>query len=152
MYYIGTTGKTAITIGNKQYSLQQLAGKTLYAAKRVPVYKTYLNATPEYYIEPGNIVGIVQGFVAKGYKGSARDYFLIGPNTRDVKAAVYTANLYSETKLVQQGTKNTKEEIKDIADEITDEATPWYIKSLKTIMPYVLIGTIGYLLLTKRKQ
>jgi len=149
--YLGTTATTAIIIGSRQYSLNQLYNKTLYAAKPVPVYKTYLSAQPEFTLPVGSLVGVVQGFVAKGHNGSPRDYFLIGPNTRDVKAVPYTPVNFSETKLRQQGAKDTKETFEDKEKEAEVENTEWYIKIIKTVMPYAAIALVGYLLLKNKK-
>jgi hypothetical protein len=137
-----------IKIGNDVYRLKDLYNKTLYSTRSLPIYKTYLSKTPIGKTGSNEAVGIVQGFVANGYKGAKGSYFLIGPDTRNIKAIPYSANYFSSTALQQQGTKNAEEVVK--TDE--NEKQPWYIKLTKTALPYLVgAGIIIYFINKKSK-
>jgi hypothetical protein len=138
-----------IKIGANYYKLTEIYSKTIYARKKVNLYKSYKpGSKPVATIPAGSIVGIVQGFIANGYKGSFTSFFIIGANTRDpnMRLVPYTSDNFSETALAQQGGKSSK----DILKEEKQESEPWYIKLTKTALPIIVIGAGAFLLLRKK--
>lgn len=145
---IGAVSDINIQIGNDIYRLIDLYNKTLYSTKELPIYKTYLSPSPTGKTQSNVPVGVVQGFVANGYKGAKQSFFLIGTSSKDTKAIPYAANSFSAAALQQQGTKTAKEVVvnADSADQ------PWYIKLTKTALPYLLgAGVILYFINKKVK-
>jgi hypothetical protein len=143
---IGSVADLNINIGGQVFRLKDLFGKTLYAAKNVDVYKTYLSKTPISKIKSGEIVGRVQGYVANGYKGARMPFLIIGDNTKNTQVVPYVSSNFSASKLNAQGVKT----VSDLLKQDEAEAQPWYIKSLKTIAPWAFVGIVGFSLL-KRK-
>ena len=138
-----------IKIGNNYYKLTELYAKTIYATKKVNLYKSYKpGSKPVGTIPGGSIVGIVQGFIANGYKGSFTSFFIIGANTKDpnMRLVPYSSDSFSETGVKQQGGKSSK----DILKESEKENEPWYIKLTKTALPIIVIGAGAFLLLRKK--
>lgn len=143
---IGSIADINIQIGSSVFRLKDLQGKTLYAAKQLPVYNSYLSAKPSSTIEKNEVAGIVQGFVQKGYKGAKQNYFLIGPNTALIKAIPYDQSSFSANKLQDQGVKTYNEMVKD--QESEDK--PWYAKIISNIGPWVIGGIAVYTLIKKK--
>jgi len=140
---IGSVADASILIGNGQYKLTQLRGKTLYATKRLPMYASYKKgAAVRTYLNAGDYVGIIQGFVANGYKGANGSFFIIGNSTTDpnTRFIPYSQFNFSESKLKGQGTKTGEEIVKD---EIAENA-PWYSKVIKQVAPWAIGGLIVY--------
>ena len=144
---IGSVADINITIGNGVYRLKDVYGKTLYAAKPLPFYKSYLSKTPQGQIKANEIIGIVQGYIANGYKGAKQAFIIVGDNTKNTKVVPYAPGNFSETKLKNQGTKTTGEVL---ANE-DKEAQPWYIKLAKTAGPFILVAALGYGYINRRK-
>lgn len=139
----------SIKIGNNFYRLTEIYGKTIYATKKVNLYKGYkAGSKPVATIPGGSMIGIVQGFIANGYKGAFTSFFIIGTSTKDpnMRLVPYTSDSFSETAITQQGGKSTKDVVKDAEKE--NEA--WYIKLTKTALPIVVIGAGAFLLLRKK--
>jgi hypothetical protein len=143
---IGSVAELNINIGGQVFRLKDLFGKTLYAAKDVDIYKTYLSKTPIAKVKAGAIVGRVQGYIANGYKGARMPFIIIGENTKNTQLVPYLSSNFSASKLEAQGVKTAGELVRK--DEA--EAQPWYIKTLKIAAPWAVVGVIGYSLL-KRK-
>jgi len=143
---IGSTSELNINIGGQLFRLKDLFGKTLYAARDLDIYKTYLSKTPINKVKAGAIVGRVQGYVANGYKGARMPFIIIGENTQNTQVVPYLTGNFSASKLEAQGVKTVGELVRK--DEAAAE--PWYIKSLKTVAPWAVVGIVGYSLL-KRK-
>jgi hypothetical protein len=143
---IGSTAELNINIGGQLFRLKDLFGKTLYAARDLDIYKTYLSKTPINKVKAGAIVGRVQGYVANGYKGARMPFIIIGENTQNTQVVPYLTGNFSASKLEAQGVKTVGELVRK--DEAAAE--PWYIKSLKTVAPWAVVGIVGYSLL-KRK-
>jgi len=143
---IGSTAELNINIGGQLFRLKDLFGKTLYAARDLDIYKTYLSKTPINKVKAGAIVGRVQGYVANGYKGARMPFIIIGENTQNTQVVPYLTGNFSASKLEAQGVKTVGELVRK--DEAA--AQPWYIKSLKTVAPWAVVGIVGYSLL-KRK-
>jgi len=143
---IGSTAELNINIGGQLFRLKDLFGKTLYAARDLDIYKTYLSKTPINKVKAGAIVGRVQGYVANGYKGARMPFIIIGENTQNTQVVPYLTGNFSASKLEAQGVKTVGELVRK--DEAAAE--PWYIKSLKTVTPWAVVGIVGYSLL-KRK-
>jgi hypothetical protein len=143
---IGSTAELNINIGGQLFRLKDLFGKTLYAARDLDIYKTYLSKTPINKVKAGAIVGRVQGYVANGYKGARMPFIIIGENTQNTQVVPYLTGNFSASKLEAQGVKTVGELVRK--DEAAAE--PWYIKSLKTVAPWAVVGVIGYSIL-KRK-
>lgn len=137
---IGSVADLNINIGGQVFRLRDLFGKTLYATRDVQVFKTYLSKQPLTTIKSGAIVGRVQGYIANGYKGARMPFIIIGNDTKNTQVVPYSSNNFSANRLQAQGVKTAGEVVKK--DEET--AQPWYIKSLKTIAPFALIGLLGY--------
>lgn len=138
-----------IMIGNNSYPLIQLRGKTLYATKKLPLYASYKKgAAIRSNINAGDYIGIVQGFVANGYKGAAQSFFIIGNSTTDpnTRFVPYSQFNFSESKLKGQGTKTGE----DIQKDIENEGQPFYIKIIKQIAPWAVGGSLAYLLLKNK--
>jgi hypothetical protein len=137
-----------IKIGSDVYRLKDLYNKTLYSTRELPIFKTYLSKIPIGKTNSNEAIGIVQGFVANGYKGAKGSFFLIGPDTKNTKAIPYAANYFSSTSLQQQGIKNAEEVVQ--SDE--NQNQPWYIKLTKTALPYLVgAGIIIYFINKKSK-
>jgi len=131
----------AIQIGSNTYLLTDLYGKTLYAARPLTVFNTYAARTTSHTVTTGNPVGIVRGFVAKGYKGIAKqDFLLIGPSNAQVKCVPYNAANFSESKIQQQGVKTTRQKADEGAKADDRENQPWYEGVAKTLGPWVLVS------------
>jgi hypothetical protein len=143
---IGSTAELNINIGGQLFRLKDLFGKTLYAARDLDIYKTYLSKTPINKVKAGAIVGRVQGYVANGYKGARMPFIIIGENTQNTQVVPYLTSNFSASKLEAQGVKTVGELVRK--DEAAAE--PWYIKSLKTVAPWAVVGIVGYSIL-KRK-
>jgi hypothetical protein len=143
---IGSTAELNINIGGQLFRLKDLFGKTLYAARDLDIYKTYLSKTPINKVKAGAIVGRVQGYVANGYKGARMPFIIIGENTQNTQVVPYLTGNFSASKLEAQGVKTVGELVRK--DEAAAE--PWYIKSLKTVAPWAVVGIVGYSIL-KRK-
>jgi hypothetical protein len=143
---IGSTSELNINIGGQLFRLKDLFGKTLYAARDLDIYKTYLSKTPINKVKAGAIVGRVQGYVANGYKGARMPFIIIGENTQNTQVVPYLTGNFSASKLEAQGVKTVGELVRK--DEAAAE--PWYIKSLKTVAPWAVVGIVGYSIL-KRK-
>lgn len=138
-----------ISIGNGQYPLTQLRGKTIYAAKKLPLYASYKpGAAVRGYVNAGEYIGIIQGFVANGYKGAKGSFFIIGNTTNDpnTRFIPYSQNNFSQSKLTAQGTKTSK----DIVKEEQTESEAWYIKVIKQVAPYAIGGVVIYALINKK--
>jgi hypothetical protein len=143
---IGSTAELNINIGGQLFRLKDLYGKTLYAARDLDIYKTYLSKTPINKVKAGGIVGIVRGYVANGYKGARMPFIIIGINTQNTQVVPYLTGNFTASKLEAQGLKTVGELVRK--DEAAAE--PWYIKSLKTVAPWAVVGIVGYSIL-KRK-
>ena len=143
---IGSTAELNINIGGQLFRLKDLFGKTLYAARDLDIYKTYLSKAPINKVKAGAIVGRVQGYVANGYKGARMPFIIIGENTQNTQVVPYLTGNFSASKLEAQGVKTVGELVRK--DEAAAE--PWYIKSLNTVAPWAVVGIVGYSLL-KRK-
>jgi hypothetical protein len=143
---IGSTAELNINIGGQLFRLKDLFGKTLYAARDLDIYKTYLSKTPINKVKAGAIVGRVQGYVANSYKGARMPFIIIGENTQNTQVVPYLTGNFSASKLEAQGVKTVGELVRK--DEAAAE--PWYIKSLKTVAPWAVVGIVGYSIL-KRK-
>jgi hypothetical protein len=143
---IGNTSELNINIGGQLFRLKDLFGKTLYAARDLDIYKTYLSKTPINKVKAGAIVGMVRGYVANGYKGARMPFIIIGENIQNTQVVPYLTGNFSASKLEAQGVKTVGELVRK--DEAAAE--PWYIKSLKTVAPWAVVGIVGYSIL-KRK-
>ena len=143
---IGTTADLNITIGGQVFRLRDLYGKTLYAAREVGIYKTYLSKQPLTKVKAGSIVGRVQGYIANGYKGARQPFIIIGENSRQTQLVPYSPGNFSASKLEAQGVKTASEVVRDAESE----AAPWYVKTAKTLAPWLVVGVLGYGIL-KRK-
>jgi len=122
---IGSIAEASILIGSGQYKLTSLRGKTLYAAKKLPMYASYKpGAAVRSYVNPGQYIGIVQGFVANGYKGANGSFFIIGNSTNDpnFRFIPYAPSNFSESNLRGQGTKTGSE----IISQENKETKPWW--------------------------
>lgn len=144
---IGSVADFNITIGSGVYRLRDLYGKTIYAAKPLRWYKSYLSINPSGKFLTGEPVGIFRGYVANGYKGAKQPFIIVGDNTQNTKVIPYAALNFSESKIKSQGGKTAGEVInKDEA-----EAQPWYIKLTKTALPFLVVGLVGYGYLKNKK-
>ena len=137
---IGSVADINITIGSGVYRLKDLYGKTLYAAKPLPWFKSYLSPKSSGNYKAGEAIGIFQGYVANGYKGAKQAFFIVGDNSQNTKVVPYAPGNFSETKIKSQGGKTAGEVL---ANE-DKEAQPWYIKLVKTAGPFIALGLLGY--------
>jgi hypothetical protein len=144
---IGSVADFNIQIGSGIYRLKDLYGKTIYAAKPLRWYKSYLSANPSGKHLTGEAVGIFRGYVANGYKGARQPYIIVGDNTQNTHVVPYAAANFSESKIKQQGGKTAGEVV--TKDEL--EGQPWYIKFTKTALPFLVIGLVGYGYLKNKK-
>lgn len=137
---IGSTADLNINIGGQVYRFKDLYNKTLYASREIGIYKTYLSAKPFAKIKPGEIAGRVQGYIANGYKGAKMPFIIVGDNSQQTQLVPYSANNFSANKLDAQGVKTAGEQAK----KEDAQADAWYIKSLKTLAPWLVVGLLGY--------
>jgi hypothetical protein len=73
-------------------------------------------------------------------------FLIIGDNTKNTQVVPYVSSNFSASKLNAQGVKT----VGDLLKQDEAESQPWYIKSLKTIAPWAVVGIVGFSLL-KRK-
>jgi hypothetical protein len=73
-------------------------------------------------------------------------FLIIGDNTKNTQVVPYASSNFSASKLNAQGVKT----VKDVLKEDEEAAQPWYIKSLKTVAPWAVVGIVGYSLLKKK--
>lgn len=130
----------SLQIGTSIYRLKDLYSKTIYATKALNVYSTPSGKKIVATIKAGDPIGIIQGYYPKGRNGSVDNFLIVGPTTKDNGFVKYSANNFSEYKLAQQGTKTQKQK----AEEDTKEEQPWYMKLTGQILPWAVLGFIGY--------
>lgn len=139
----------SIKIGNNFYKLSEIYGKTIYARKKVNLYKSRVKNAPSVAtIQAGGLIGIVQGFIANGYKGAVNSFLIIGNSTKDpnMRLVPYAPENFSETAIKDQGGKSTKDIVKD---EI-EQQQPWYIKLTKAAAPALALAGLAYFLIKKK--
>lgn len=136
----------ALRIGNNVYTLRQLFGKTIYAARPLTVFNTFNpRSTISHTVSTGDPVGIVRGFIAKGYRNpksgtvAAQDFLLVGPTNAQIKCVPYAPGNFSETQIRQQGAKSSSEISRSEAEKEAETNQPWYSKLASTLGPWVLV-------------
>lgn len=144
---IGSVADANIKIGSDIYRLKDLYTKTLYAAKDIGVYKSYLSLKPINYIKKGSPIGTIQGFTANGYKGAKQSFFHIGPNTQSQVFVPYAADNFSSLDLQKQGVDNAQQ----VIDKAEADSQSWYVKLTKNILPYALAAVVIVYLIKKNK-
>lgn len=143
---VGSVADINIELSGNIYRLKDLYGKTLYAAKKIAWFKSYLSPKASGTIEKNEVVGIVQGFVQKGYKGAKQSFFIVGPSSNTTKVVPYTPNNFADDKLIEQGLKN----VKDQAASDQSDLAPWYTKVIKQAGPWIIVGIIAYTFVKKK--
>jgi|SRR6478735_9458599 len=140
---IGAAGDYSLQIGDNVYRLIDLYSKTLYAAKPLNVYTSPAAVKISAKLKVGDPVGTVRGYYPAGRGSAKKNFVLVGPNSRDLKAIEYDPSNFSETKLEQQGVKTAKQ-VSDLADKAAEEdKEPWYSNLIKKAGPWVIGGLIG---------
>ena len=142
---IGAISDINIKIGSGIYRMLDLYGKTLYAARKVNVFKSYAGGRPIATVQVGDPIGIVRGYVANGYKGAKQAYLIVGPSSNATTVVPYAPENFSESAIESQGVQTALQ--KSQSDQ--SDLAPWYIKLTKTILPWAVVGLVGYQLLKK---
>jgi hypothetical protein len=127
-----------ITVGGQQYSANQILDKTVYAKQKTAVYMNGDWKTPEYYVQPGQMIGVVYSYLSPSaardgrsallfYNGLNQAYYVINENTIDTGT------------LKEQGALTVKQEIQAEKDKELRENSPveYYLK--KYGVPAILI-------------
>jgi hypothetical protein len=145
-----SVAQTTIRIGSNSYRLTDLYGKTLFATKGIQVFNTFSGRVVSHSLKAGEPVGIVRGFVAKGYKSpktgtvSPRDWLLVGPTNAQVKAVPYAPDNFSERQIREQGAKTVQEQVRRQEQLEQADQQPWYSKLTNTVAPWVIGGVVIY--------
>lgn len=146
-------GDITLEIGSNLYRLIDLYGKTLFSTKKLPVFynfrtvgKNTLYSTR--YVSPSNVVGIVRGYKTIKSGPLMGDYLLVGSNAKSIEFVPYNKANFSETYIKQQGIKTAEEVAND--SEKTPDA--WYVAITKQVMPWLVIGGVGYFLIKGAKN
>lgn len=119
-------------------SVNQVIGKTLFAAKNVQAFSA---AKPEkqyflYTIKKGEPVGVVYSYVQDS-KGVI--WWMFYDKNNKSFYVIHTPDSFSLSALKEQGTKTEKE----IQDEKDDEDKPWYEKILSDAGSFATKAAIG---------
>lgn len=130
----------SLQIGTSIYRLKDLYSKTVYATKVLSVYSTPSGKKVIATIKAGEPIGVIQGYYPKGRMGAIDNFLIVGPTTKDNGFVKYASGNFSEYKLQQQGTKTQKEK----SDTEAKEEQPWYLKLSGQILPWALLGFIGF--------
>lgn len=106
------------------YSVEDLIGKTLYAAKDVPLYRTtgnyYQGDKPVYIVKRGQAIGVLDTWIQKG----ADIWFLYYDSNKRLYVSQYKDGFYSGKQLKDQGVKTEEEK----TEEARQGGLKWYEK------------------------
>jgi len=149
---IGAAGDYNLQIGNNIYRLLDLYSKTIYATKPLNVYTTVAAKKIATTLKAGDPIGTVRGYYPAGRGGAKKNYILVGPSSKDIKAIEYDATNFSEDKLLQQGVPNAKQSAEEMKKLQEDSNTPWYMKITKQVLPWAAGGLGLYLFINSRKK
>lgn len=128
------------------YSAADIIGKTLIAKVNVPAY-SYANdsAQPILTYKPGQTIGVVEGYVSPA-SGRTNFYWQLKSPTGKYYYVKHFANSFSLKALEDQGTKTTKEKVKEKekaeeqANKTTFDKVADLVKGLAITAAIVYIG------------
>jgi hypothetical protein len=121
------------------YSADQIIGKTMYAAQKVPVKDLPFDDSPAVaYVQPGNIIGIVYSWVGpKPEQGRSLLYWMYARPDGSFFFTPHVESYYDLQKLKDQGIVSDQE----IREKEEYENLPWYEQLLtKYGKPLVVAG------------
>lgn len=141
-----------ITIGGKQYTVNQVLDKVLIAEKDVKVYSgAWDNSTVKYVTKAGNMIGHVYSYLLP--KAGRSDTWLMlqtGPST-----FVYVRNeagAFDTTALRDQGILTVKEETEKEAEENDRLSDPIAYYAKKLLLPVAIGGALIYVAVEVGKE
>lgn len=130
------------------YSADDVLDKTLYASKRIPVYRAAppvpagMSTAPVAYVEPGQPVGIVYSYLDPDpLNGRPNLWWMFYPasNYSDYYFTEQVGGYYDVSSLRAQGVLSLVEK-----QQAADDANkPWYQLLIEKYGPYVLVTAIA---------
>jgi hypothetical protein len=143
--------KIAIKIQNEYFTDIQLYGKTLYAAKDIPMYFSPLLKKQLGVIKRGQPIGTFQVFnPAQPAKNINFPTIGVGRTTNALTFFKYENDVIQSAALKRQGTRTTSEEVIEAAKEEQNANKTWYEKLAENILPYAAGVAIAFFIIQKK--
>lgn len=142
-----------VTIGGKQYTVNQILDKTIIANRDVVLYPSLFNDTGKFTVKAGQTIGKAFSYLLPSNKSNPTGkVVIIFERAYNVNYYLKDDNAISTQALKDQGALTLKQEAEAEADRVKREADPLGYYLEKYALKALLIGGVIYLAATYGKE